>query len=462
MARIFGTDGVRGLANRDVTPELALGLGVAAAHVLASHRGEDEDISAPHPGHLTAHDDRPLALIGRDSRASGEFLSAALAAGMASAGADVVDVGVLPTPAIAHLTAVRRADVGVVVSASHNPMADNGIKFLARGGHKLADSVEDEIAARMADPWQRPIGPDVGRLARDAGGAGHEYVEHLLASTNTSLKGLRIVVDCANGAASQVGPETLRAAGADVVAINASPDGRNINEKCGSTHPEQLQATVVASGADLGVAFDGDADRCLAVDSTGALVDGDQIMGLMARMMHRAGTLAHDTLVVTVMSNLGLLQAMRAEGIAIEQTGVGDRYVLERMRQGGFNLGGEQSGHIIFSDHATTGDGTLTALQLAALVANEGDLGELASFVRRLPQVLINVGGVDRTRAGSDQALAEAVASAEADLGESGRVLLRPSGTEPLVRVMVEADTARRATRVAESLAEVVRARLAL
>lgn len=223
MARIFGTDGVRGLANRDVTPELALGLGVAAAHVLASHRGEDEDISAPHPGHLTAHDDRPLALIGRDSRASGEFLSAALAAGMASAGADVVDVGVLPTPAIAHLTAVRRADVGVVVSASHNPMADNGIKFLARGGHKLADSVEDEIAARMADPWQRPIGPDVGRLARDAGGAGHEYVEHLLASTNTSLKGLRIVVDCANGAASQVGPETLRAAGADVVAINARP-----------------------------------------------------------------------------------------------------------------------------------------------------------------------------------------------------------------------------------------------
>ncbi|GMA32263.1 hypothetical protein GCM10025875_22550 [Litorihabitans aurantiacus] len=307
-------------------------------------------------------------------------------------------------------------------------MADNGIKFLSRGGHKLPDDLEDEIAALLGQEWDRPTGPDVGRLSRDTGHAGEQYVEHLLTTVTTDLRGLRIAVDCANGAASEVGPQALREAGADVVVINASPDGRNINEKCGSTHPEQLQATVVASGAAMGVAFDGDADRCLAVDATGTLVDGDQIMGLVARSMQRAGTLAHDTLVVTVMSNLGLLHAMRDAGITVEQTAVGDRYVLERMRSGGFNLGGEQSGHIIMSDHATTGDGVLSALQLAALVATDGPLDRQAATIRRLPQILVNVGGVDRAGASRDTVVLEAVAAAEAALGEDGRVLLRPPG----------------------------------
>lgn len=454
MPRIFGTDGVRGLANRDVTPELALGLGVAAARVLtARQHGAIGPRSAR----------RPRALVGRDGRMSGEFLSAALSAGLASAGVDVVDLGILPTPAIAFLTAVRKAELGVVVSASHNPMADNGIKFLTGAGHKLADDLEDEIAALLYQEWERPVGPAVGQLSNDSGWGKHEYVDHLLSTIDTRLDGLRIAIDCANGAASEVAPRALRQAGADVVVINASPDGRNINEKCGSTHPEQLQATVIASEADFGFAFDGDADRCLAVDASGTLVDGDQLMGLLARSMKRRGRLAQDTLVVTVMSNLGLLQAMDAEGIAVEQTAVGDRYVLERMRSRGLSLGGEQSGHVILSDYATTGDGVLTALQVAAHVAAAGvPLAELTSFVRRLPQVLLNVSGVDRTRVAQDEVLSAAVAQVQAELGEDGRVLLRPSGTEPLVRVMVEADTAERASAAAERLAGVVRERLAL
>ncbi len=456
MARIFGTDGVRGLANRDVTPELALGLGVAAARVLADEPASETS------GLLGKSHHRPRAVVGRDPRASGEFLSAAVAAGLASAGIDVLDLGVLPTPAIAYLTASSGADLGVVISASHNAMADNGIKFLARGGHKLADSAEDEISALLGQEWDRPIGPAVGRLSRDMGRGAQEYIAHLLTTIDADLTGLRIAVDCANGAASEVGPAALREAGADVVVINASPDGRNINEKCGSTHPEQLQATVVASQADMGFAFDGDADRCLAVDAQGNLVDGDQIMGMIALAQSRAGKLAHNTLVVTVMSNLGLLIAMREAGIAVEQTGVGDRYVLERMREGGFTLGGEQSGHIILSDHATTGDGVLTALQLAALVATGPTLAEQASIVRRMPQVLINVSGVDRTAAETNAPLLAAVEAATADLGTAGRVLLRPSGTEPLVRVMVEADTAARAFAVAESLATVVKEQLSL
>jgi phosphoglucosamine mutase len=449
MARLFGTDGVRGLANRDVTAELALDLSVAAAHVLGS-QGEFE-------GH------RPRAVVGRDSRASGEFLSAAVAAGLASAGVDVVNVGVLPTPAVAYLTAALGVDIGVVLSASHNPMPDNGIKFLARGGNKLDDELETAIEARIGEAWERPLGAQVGRIRTDTGTAGDQYVQHLVGSIDTSLSGLRIAVDCANGAASEVGPAALRAAGADVVVINASPDGRNINEKCGSTHPEQLQAVVVASGADLGVAFDGDADRCLAVDRHGLLVDGDQIMGVLAVALHEAGRLPHDTLVTTVMSNLGLRLAMRDAGVTTVETAVGDRYVLEAMRAGGFGLGGEQSGHIILAAHATTGDGVLTALQLAARVAATGEpLDALAGIVRRLPQTLVNVPDVDKGRAGTDEPLAEAVRAAEDGLGETGRVLLRPSGTEPLVRVMVEAATQADADRVAHSLADVVRTRLAL
>ena len=449
MGRLFGTDGVRGLANRDLTAELALDLAVAAAHVLGS------------TGAFGDH--RPRAVIGRDSRISGEFLSAATAAGLASAGVDVVNVGVLPTPAVAYLTGELGADLGVVLSASHNPMPDNGIKFFTRGGLKLDDVIEDAIEARMNEPWDRPTGADVGRITMDSGHAGEEYVEHLVSTISTRLDGLRIAVDCANGAASEVGPAALRAAGADVVVINASPDGRNINNKCGSTHPEQLQAAVVASGADLGVAFDGDADRCLAVDHTGVLVDGDQIMGILAVSMRDAGELASDTLVATVMSNLGLRLAMNAAGITMIETGVGDRYVLEEMRSGGYSLGGEQSGHVIMGAHSTTGDGTLTALHVAARVAATGQkLAELASIVNRLPQVLINVRGVDRTRSTTDEGLLAAVASATAELGQTGRVLLRSSGTEPLVRVMVEAASLEHAERVAGELAGVVRVRLAL
>jgi phosphoglucosamine mutase len=412
-------------------------------------------------GEFAGH--RPRAVVGRDPRASGEFLSAAVAAGLASAGVDVLNVGVLPTPAVAHLTGALGVDLGVVLSASHNPMPDNGIKFLARGGLKLDDELEDAIEQRMREDWNRPVGAEVGRIRSDTGRAGEQYVEHLVGTLGHDLSGLRVAVDCANGAASEVGPAALRAAGADVVVINASPDGRNINEACGSTHPEQLQAAVVASGADLGVAFDGDADRCLAVDHTGALVDGDQIMGVLALALRERGALTQDTLVVTVMSNLGLRLAMQAAGVRTIETGVGDRYVLEAMRAHGYNLGGEQSGHVILADHATTGDGTLTALQLASRVAQTGQkLSELASVVRRLPQTLVNVPGVDKARAGTDEHVTAAVGEAQAALGSTGRVLLRPSGTEPLVRVMVEAATQDDADRVAGRLADVVRDRLAL
>jgi len=448
MGQLFGTDGVRGLANRDVTAELALDLSVAAAHVLGS-RGE-----------FVGH--RPRAVVGRDTRISGEFLAASVAAGLASAGVDVLNIGVLPTPAVAYLTASLGVDIGVVLSASHNAMPDNGIKFLARGGHKLDDDLETAIEARIGEEWERPLGGDVGRIRIDPGSAGASYIEHLVGTIDTPLTGLRIAVDCANGAASEVGPAALREAGADVVVINASPDGRNINEKCGSTHPEQLQAAVVASGADLGVAFDGDADRCLAVDASGVLVDGDQIMGVLAVAMRDRGELVEDTLVTTVMSNLGLRLAMRDAGIATVETGVGDRYVLEAMRAAGFSLGGEQSGHIIMARHATTGDGVLTALQLAARVRATGrPLHELAGIVRRLPQTLVNVNGVDKART-DDGVLADAVKRAEDTLGDTGRVLLRPSGTEPLVRVMVEAATQSDADRVAAELAGVVRDRLSL
>ncbi|WP_156224081.1 phosphoglucosamine mutase [Pseudactinotalea suaedae] len=449
MSRLFGTDGVRGLANREITADLSLALGSAAARVLAQQ------------GSFEGH--RPRAIVGRDPRVSGQFLAAAMVAGLAAAGVDTEDLGVLPTPAVAYLTGAENADLAVMISASHNPMQDNGIKFFARGGHKLDDAVEDAIEVALAQDWERPTHGGVGRITTNRGSSGERYVEHLLGTLKHDLTGLRIAVDCANGAASEVGPVALREAGADVVVINASPDGRNINEKCGSTHPEQLQAVTVASEAHLGVAFDGDADRCLAVDSTGALVDGDQIMGVLATALKERGDLAGDTLVVTVMSNLGLLIAMREAGIATVQAGVGDRYVLEAMRAGGFSLGGEQSGHLIMADHATTGDGVLTALQLASRVAQTGrSLAELASAVERLPQVLVNVPGVDKARVASDEVLGAAIRAAEGRLGDTGRVLLRPSGTEPLVRVMVEAATAEQAQREADELATTVADRLAL
>ena len=453
MARLFGTDGVRGVANRDVTPELAVDLAVAAARVFLGH------------GQPTG--ERPRAVIGRDTRISGELLSAAVAAGLASAGVDVDDVGIIPTPGVAFLVAETGADLGVVISASHNPMADNGIKFFARGGHKVEDSVEESIEERLGRPGDRPTGADVGRISPRPDLL-DVYVAHVVGAvaafsgSSAPLKGLTIVADCAHGAASDAAGRAFAAAGAHVTVIHAEPNGLNINEAAGSTHIEALAAAVVAAGADLGVAFDGDADRCLAVDHTGAIVDGDQIMGLVALRMKADGRLYRDTLVATVMSNLGLHRAMRAAGVDIVETAVGDRYVLEAMREAGYSLGGEQSGHIIAAEYATTGDGLLSALLLASIVASaHRPLRDLAAPIERLPQVLVNVPNVDKSRAFTDPALEEAVASARTALGGDGRVLLRPSGTEPVVRVMVEAATAERARQVADALAAVVAERLA-
>jgi phosphoglucosamine mutase len=448
MGRLFGTDGVRGRANVDLTAELALDLAVAAAHVLGD------------AGAFEGH--RPVAVVGRDTRVSGEFLSAAVTAGLASAGVDVYDVGVLPTPAIAFLTDVLKADLGVVLSASHNPMPDNGIKFFARGGHKLADDVEDAVEKRLRETWTRPTGAAVGRISGYDEGA-ERYVEHLLGTLPQRLDGLKVVVDCAHGAAYSVAPEALRRAGAEVVAIGAEPDGLNINDGYGSTHLERLQAAVREHGADAGIAHDGDADRCLAIDAAGEPVDGDQILAVLALAMRDAGTLRGDTVVATVMSNLGFRLAMEREGLHMVATAVGDRYVLEAMKAGGFSLGGEQSGHVVLLDHATTGDGLLTALHLLARMASTGTpLAELAGVMVRLPQVLVNVKGVDRGGVDGCAPLKEAVTEAEQVLGRTGRVLLRPSGTEPVVRVMVEAPSAEQAREVADRLADVVRRELAL
>ncbi|MEO3793751.1 phosphoglucosamine mutase [Nonomuraea sp. B10E15] len=448
MARLFGTDGVRGVAGRDLTAELAMDLSVAAAHVL----GDAGAFSATGPSRKS----RPVAVVGRDPRASGEFLEAAVVAGLAASGVDVLRLGVLPTPAVAHLTAALGADLGVMLSASHNPAPDNGIKFLARGGFKLSDAVEDEIERRLGEEWSFPVGSAVGRV-RDAYGEADRYISHVLTTMSASLDGLDIVVDCAHGAAHMVAPEALVRAGARVEAIGSRPDGLNINAGHGSTHLDKLQQVVVSRGADLGVAYDGDADRCLAVDHTGSIIDGDRIMAVLAAAMHGEGLLAKDTVVATVMSNLGFKLAMRDAGITVVETAVGDRYVLERMKHNGYNLGGEQSGHVIMLDHATTGDGLLTSLHLLGVVARTGvPLKELASVMTPLPQILINVKDVDKGKASVPELVA-AVQQAEAELGETGRVLIRPSGTEPMIRVMVEAASEEHATLVAGRLADVVR-----
>lgn len=452
MPRLFGTDGVRGLANRDLTAQLALDLGDAAVRVLG--------VGAQQV------DGRKRVLVGRDTRVSGDFLAAALSAGMSAGGFDVIDVGIIPTPGIAYLTSVLNVEIGAVISASHNPMPDNGIKFFARGGFKLPDTKEDDIEAVLGQEWERPTGSQVGRVSHDTVTATNMYIEHLVEAVapvdpdktqSKPLAGLRLVADCANGAASVVAPEALRRAGADVVVINASPDGYNINKNAGSTHPEQLQTMVKASDAIMGVAFDGDADRCLAVDEDGNMVNGDQIMGILARAKQRDGKLANDTLVVTVMSNLGLKLALNDMGIATVQTGVGDRYVLEEMTRGGYTLGGEQSGHVINREFATTGDGTLTALTLAQEVARSGKtLKQLAADFPQLPQQLVNVPNVDKSAANTNSKIQAAIENEERILGSTGRVLLRASGTEPLVRVMVEAETQKQADEVCERLAQVV------
>jgi phosphoglucosamine mutase len=444
MARLFGTDGVRGLANELLTPELAMSIASAAVAVLGGHER------------------RPVVVVGRDPRASGEMLESAVIAGLTSAGADAIRVGVLPTPAVAFLTATLGADFGIMLSASHNPMPDNGIKIFAAGGHKLSDSLEDAIESQMASGVsKRPVGSQIGRVSDHHIGGG-EYVEHLLNSLGGGhvrpLEGLKIVIDCANGAASSVATDAYRRAGAEVVTIHATPDGLNINADCGSTHLGDLVRAVREVSADAGIAHDGDADRCLAVDADGNVVDGDHILAILALGLKARGLLAGNTVVSTVMANLGFTIAMRAAGIDVRHTAVGDRYVLEAMREGGYIIGGEQSGHVILTGYATTGDGLLTALHLLAEIARaQVPLSQLAASVEKLPQVLVNVKGVDKAAVAASTLVAEAVVAAESVLGETGRVLLRPSGTEPVVRVMVEAGSLAQAEEIAESLAQVLR-----
>lgn len=446
MTRLFGTDGVRGLANKKLTPILALKLGQAAAQVLTADR--------------ESHERRPLAVIGRDPRVSGEMLDAAIAAGLSSRGVDVLRVGVVPTPAIAFLTDDYGADLGVMISASHNPMPDNGIKFFSAGGRKLADAVEDQIQAAMEGLTEDgPTGTKLGRIITEAPDARERYLKHLMETVQTDLTGITVVVDTANGAASKVAPQAYEAAGATVIPIHNRPNAFNINEDCGSTHIEQTVAAVKEHGADLGLAHDGDADRCLAVDAEGNVVDGDQIMAILAVGMKEDNDLRYNTLVATVMSNLGLKLAMEEQGIKVVETGVGDRYVLEELYRGDFSLGGEQSGHLVLPDDCTTGDGTLTGLNIMARMAKTGkSLKELASVMTVLPQTLINVPVSDKTAIMKDPNVLAAIAEAEAELSTTGRVLLRPSGTEELFRVMVEAAEEEVARKVAGRLAAVVAA----
>jgi phosphoglucosamine mutase len=471
MGQLFGTDGIRGAAGRDLTAGLALGIASAAASVLCANgvagAGAGAEVAAGAPRR------RPFAVVGRDPRASGEFLEAAVVAGLAASGVDVIRLGVMPTPAVAHLTAALDAEFGVVLSASHNPAPDNGIKFFARGGVKLPDAVEDEIEARLAGlngsaglregPVEvPPMG--FGRVT-DAPDQGERYIAHLLSTLSPTpghpgapLAGLRVVVDCAHGAAAAFAPDLLRRAGAEVIAIGADPDGLNINQGVGSTSLGTLSAAVVAAGADAGIAHDGDADRCLAVDAAGQVIDGDQILAVLAIALKSEGRLASDTVVSTVMSNLGFRHAMRAAGIDVVETPVGDRHLIAAMLDGKYVLGGEQSGHIIMLDHATTGDGLLTGLHLLAeAVRQDRPVADLVSVMTRYPQVLISVPGVDKGQVASSGVLAEAVAAAEAELGDAGRVLVRPSGTEPAVRVMVEAADAGQAERLADRLADAIK-----
>jgi phosphoglucosamine mutase len=450
MGRLFGTDGVRGVAGSELSARLALDLSVAAARVL---------------GPAATHQ-RPVAVVGRDPRTSGEFLEAAVVAGLASSGVDVLRLGVLPTPGVAYLVKALDADFGVVLSASHNPAKDNGIKFFARGGRKLPDAVEDEIEALLGEPGG-PSPHGFGRVI-EAEREQDKYLDHLVASLGAGpvpaqppLAGLRVVVDCAHGAAYAIAPEALRRAGAEIIAIGVEPDGDNINSGCGSTHLDTIASVVRSEAADVGIAHDGDADRCLAVDASGQVVDGDQILAVLAAELKQEGRLAGDTVVVTVMSNLGFRLAMDDAGISVVETPVGDRYVLEAMLAGQRSLGGEQSGHIILADYATTGDGVLTALHLLAVLARRGvSLAEAAKVMTRYPQVLINV-PVDRTAAATSPELARAVEAAREELGSSGRILVRPSGTEPIIRVMVEAVDTAQADRVAHQVADVVRLALA-
>ena len=439
---LFGTDGVRGVAGVDLTAELAFNLSTAAATVLA-------DL-----GEFAGH--RPTAIVGQDSRASGQYLEEAICRGLSSAGIDVYRVGILPTPAISFLVKDRGADLGVMISASHNPASDNGIKFFDRTGSKLADQIEAKIESVLGKTVESTNG--AGTIIEDLE-AKESYIKNLLKSLDGNLSGIKVVVDCANGAASFVAPDVLKRAGAEVVAISASPNGLNINDNCGSTHLESLIAAVKEEGADIGIAHDGDADRVLAIDDKGSVIDGDFILGILAQDME----LPTKTVVGTVMTNLGLIKALEEKGIKFIATAVGDRYVLEEMLAGGHLLGGEQSGHIIMSKYANTGDGLLTALQLISKLKKSGkSASELASFMKRYPQVLINVSGVAKEKLASNQVIAKAVSDVEKKLSDKGRVLLRASGTEALIRVMIEAEDHSLAQELASELATLVKSELSL
>ena len=439
---LFGTDGVRGVAGVDLTAELAFNLSTAAASVLA-------DL-----GEFAGH--RPTAIVGQDSRASGQYLEEAICRGLSSAGIDVYRVGILPTPAISFLVKDRGADLGVMISASHNPASDNGIKFFDRSGSKLADQIEAKIESVLGKTVESTNG--AGRVIEDLE-AKESYIQNLLKSLDGNLSGLKVVVDCANGAASFVAPDVLKRAGAEVIAISASPNGLNINDNCGSTHLENLIEAVKNQGADIGIAHDGDADRVLAIDEKGSVIDGDFILGILAQDMQ----LPTKTVVGTVMTNLGLIKALEEKGIKFIATAVGDRYVLEEMLAGGHLLGGEQSGHIIMSKYANTGDGLLTALQLISKLKKSGkSASELASFMKRYPQVLINVSGVAKEKLASNQVIAKAVSDTQQRLEDKGRVLLRASGTEALIRVMIEAQDPSLAQELASELATLVKSELSL
>ncbi|MDP4931225.1 MAG: phosphoglucosamine mutase [Candidatus Nanopelagicaceae bacterium] len=439
---LFGTDGVRGVAGVDLTAELAFNLSTAAASVLA-------DL-----GEFAGH--RPTAIVGQDSRASGQYLEEAICRGLSSAGIDVYRVGILPTPAISFLVKDRGADLGVMISASHNPASDNGIKFFDRTGSKLADQIEAKIESVLGQAVESSNG--AGSVIEDLG-AKESYIQNLLKSLDGNLSGIKVVVDCANGAASFVAPELLKRAGAEVIAISASPNGLNINDSCGSTHLENLIEAVKGEGADIGIAHDGDADRVLAIDDKGSVIDGDFILGILAQDME----LPTKTVVGTVMTNLGLIKALEEKGIGFIATAVGDRYVLEEMLAGGHLLGGEQSGHIIMSKYANTGDGLLTALQLISKLKKSGkSASELASFMKRYPQVLINVSGVAKEKLASNQVIAKAVGDVKQRLADKGRVLLRASGTEALIRVMIEAQDLSLAQELASELATLVKSELSL
>lgn len=448
MGKYFGTDGVRGVANRDLTPELAYKIGRCGGYVLAGKAGRTE---------------KPKVVIGMDTRISGPMLEAALTAGLLSIGADVIRLGIVSTPAVAYLTRVLGADAGVMISASHNPVEDNGIKFFGADGFKLFDETELEIERLLdagRDELPRPTGGAIGTVTTDHE-AKYRYVDYLKTTVRHSFAGLRIVMDCAHGAAYELAPRIFRDLGADVITVGATPDGLNINDGVGSTHPEYLIEQVKAHGADLGLSYDGDADRLIAVDETGAEVDGDYVLLICGEAMRREGRLKGDTIVTTVMANIGFFKAAEALGLQTAQTAVGDRYVMEEMRRGGFNLGGEQSGHVIFLDYNTTGDGILTSLQLVdTLVASGKKLSELKTIMRKYPQVLVNVPVADKSRFNGNEAIAQAVAAVEAELGDSGRVLVRPSGTESLIRVMAEGPEKSQVAEYVERIAAVVKAEL--